>query len=209
MAKPIVIGIAGGSASGKTTVAHALCEAFENGVVLLQQDSYYKHSDFPFEQRKQINYDHPDAFDHDLLVAQLQQLIQRHAIDVPIYDYAEHNRKAQTRHVEPQDVIILEGILVLADPALRELMDVKLFVDTDADVRVLRRIQRDTQARGRSLNSVIDQYLTTVRPAYLEFIEPTKRFADVIIPEGGQNRVAIDLVRTKIAATLRHRGEIS
>lgn len=209
MAKPIVIGIAGGSASGKTTVAHALCEAFENGVVLLQQDSYYKHSDFPFEQRKQINYDHPDAFDHDLLVAQLQQLIQRHAIDVPIYDYAEHNRKAQTRHVEPQDVIILEGILVLADPALRDLMDVKLFVDTDADVRVLRRIQRDTQARGRSLNSVIDQYLTTVRPAYLEFIEPTKRFADVIIPEGGQNRVAIDLVRTKIAATLRHRGEIS
>lgn len=209
MAKPIVIGIAGGSASGKTTVAHALCEAFETGVVLLQQDSYYKHSDFPFEQRKQINYDHPDAFDHDLLVAQLQQLIQRHAIDVPIYDYAEHNRKAQTRHVEPQDVIILEGILVLADPALRDLMDVKLFVDTDADVRVLRRIQRDTQARGRSLNSVIDQYLTTVRPAYLEFIEPTKRFADVIIPEGGQNRVAVDLVRTKIAATLRHRGEIS
>lgn len=209
MAKPIVIGIAGGSASGKTTVAHALCEAFENGVVLLQQDSYYKHSDLPFEQRKQINYDHPDAFDHDLLVAQLQQLIQRHAIDVPIYDYAEHNRKAQIRHVKPQDVIILEGILVLADPALRELMDVKLFVDTDADVRVLRRIQRDTQARGRSLNSVIDQYLTTVRPAYLEFIEPTKRFADVIIPEGGQNRVAIDLVRTKIAATLRHRGEIS
>lgn len=209
MAKPIVIGIAGGSASGKTTVAHALCEAFENGVVLLQQDSYYKHSDLPFEQRKQINYDHPDAFDHDLLVAQLQQLIQRHAIDVPIYDYAEHNRKAQIRHVKPQDVIILEGILVLADPALRELMDVKLFVDTDADVRVLRRIQRDTQARGRSLNSVIDQYLTTVRPAYLEFIEPTKRFADVIIPEGGQNRVAVDLVRTKIAATLRHRGEIS
>jgi uridine kinase len=209
MAKPIVIGIAGGSASGKTTVAHALCEAFETGVVLLQQDSYYKHSDLPFEQRKQINYDHPDAFDHDLLVAQLQQLIQRHAIDVPIYDYAEHNRKAQIRHVKPQDVIILEGILVLADPALRELMDVKLFVDTDADVRVLRRIQRDTQARGRSLNSVIDQYLTTVRPAYLEFIEPTKRFADVIIPEGGQNRVAIDLVRTKIAATLRHRGEIS
>ncbi|KRL53237.1 uridine kinase [Lacticaseibacillus manihotivorans] len=209
MAKPIVIGIAGGSASGKTTVAHALCEAFENGVVLLQQDSYYKHSDLPFEQRKQINYDHPDAFDHDLLVAQLQQLIQRHAIDVPIYDYAEHNRKVQIRHVKPQDVIILEGILVLADPALRDLMDVKLFVDTDADVRVLRRIQRDTQARGRSLNSVIDQYLTTVRPAYLEFIEPTKRFADVIIPEGGQNRVAIDLVRTKIAATLRHRGEIS
>lgn len=209
MAKPIVIGIAGGSASGKTTVAHALCEAFENGVVLLQQDSYYKHSDLPFEQRKQINYDHPDAFDHDLLVAQLQQLIQRHAIDVPIYDYAEHNRKAQIRHVKPQDVIILEGILVLADPALRDLMDVKLFVDTDADVRVLRRIQRDTQARGRSLNSVIDQYLTTVRPAYLEFIEPTKRFADVIIPEGGQNRVAVDLVRTKIAATLRHRGEIS
>lgn len=209
MAKPIVIGIAGGSASGKTTVAHALCEAFETGVVLLQQDSYYKHSDLPFEQRKQINYDHPDAFDHDLLVAQLQQLIQRHAIDVPIYDYAEHNRKAQIRHVKPQDVIILEGILVLADPALRDLMDVKLFVDTDADVRVLRRIQRDTQARGRSLNSVIDQYLTTVRPAYLEFIEPTKRFADVIIPEGGQNRVAIDLVRTKIAATLRHRGEIS
>lgn len=209
MAKPIVIGIAGGSASGKTTVAHALCEAFENGVVLLQQDSYYKHSDLPFEQRKQINYDYPDAFDHDLLVAQLQQLIQRHAIDVPIYDYAEHNRKVQIRHVKPQDVIILEGILVLADPALRDLMDVKLFVDTDADVRVLRRIQRDTQARGRSLNSVIDQYLTTVRPAYLEFIEPTKRFADVIIPEGGQNRVAIDLVRTKIAATLRHRGEIS
>ena len=209
MAKPIVIGIAGGSASGKTSVAHALCEAFENGVVLLQQDSYYKHSDLPFEQRKLINYDHPDAFDHALLVAQLQQLLQRHAIDVPIYDYAAHNRTEQTRHVDPQDVIILEGILVLADPALRALMDVKLFVDTDVDVRVLRRIQRDTKVRGRSLDSVIDQYLSTVRPAYLEFIEPTKRFADVIIPEGGQNRVAIDLVRTKIAATLRHRGEIS
>ena len=209
MAKPIVIGIAGGSASGKTSVAHALCETFENRVVLLQQDSYYKHSDLPFAQRKLINYDHPDAFDHDLLVQHLNQLIQRHAIDVPVYDYADHNRTAQTRHVEPQDVIILEGILVLADPALRALMDVKLFVDTDADVRVLRRIQRDTQARGRSLNSVIDQYLTTVRPAYLEFIEPTKRFADVIIPEGGQNRVAIDLVRTKIAATLAQRGEIS
>lgn len=209
MAKPIVIGIAGGSASGKTSVAHALCETFENRVVLLQQDSYYKHSELPFDQRKLINYDHPDAFDHDLLVHQLQQLIHRHAIDVPEYDYADHNRTSQTRHVEPQDVIILEGILVLADPALRALMDVKLFVDTDADVRVLRRIQRDTQARGRSLNSVIDQYLTTVRPAYLEFIEPTKRFADVIIPEGGQNRVAIDLVRTKIAATLAQRGEIS
>lgn len=209
MAKPIVIGIAGGSASGKTSVAHALCETFENRVVLLQQDSYYKHSDLPFAQRKLINYDHPDAFDHDLLVQHLNQLIQRHAIDVPVYDYADHNRTNQTRHVEPQDVIILEGILVLADPALRALMDVKLFVDTDADVRVLRRIQRDTQARGRSLNSVIDQYLTTVRPAYLEFIEPTKRFADVIIPEGGQNRVAIDLVRTKIAATLARRGEIS
>ncbi|WP_125707042.1 uridine kinase [Lacticaseibacillus porcinae] len=209
MAKPIVIGIAGGSASGKTSVAHALCEAFESGVVLLQQDSYYKHSSKTFEQRKLINYDHPDAFDHQLLLDQLKQLIARHAIDVPVYDYATHNRAVQTRHVVPQDVIILEGILVLADPELRKLMDVKLFVDTDADVRVLRRIQRDTQSRGRSLNSVIDQYLTTVRPAYLEFIEPTKRFADVIIPEGGQNRVAIDLVRTKIAATLALRGEKS
>ena len=209
MAKPIVIGIAGGSASGKTSVAHALCEAFENGVVLLQQDSYYKHSDLPFEQRKLINYDHPDAFDHALLVAQLQQLLQRHAIDVPIYDYAAHNRTEQTRHVDPQDVIILEGILVLADPALRALMDVKLFVDTDVDVRVLRRIQRDTKVRGRSLCSLIDHYFSPVRPSFLEFIEPPKRFADVLIPDGGQNRVAIDLVRTKIAATLRHRGEIS
>ncbi|WP_407891331.1 uridine kinase [Lacticaseibacillus sp. N501-2] len=209
MAKPIVIGIAGGSASGKTSVAQALCEAFDQGVVLLQQDSYYKHSDLPFKQRQAINYDHPDAFDHDLLVTQLQALISRQAIDVPVYDYADHNRALITRHVEPQDVIIIEGILVLADPALRALMDLRVFVDTDADVRVLRRIQRDTKTRGRSLDSVITQYLTTVRPAYLEFIEPTKRFADVIIPEGGKNRVAIDLLRTKIAATLAARGEKS
>lgn len=206
--KPIVIGITGGSASGKTAVAHALRNRFsDQSLVLLQQDSYYKHSDLPYAKRCLINYDHPAAFDNELLIAQLQTLIARKPIAQPVYDYKQHNRLAQTVVVQPRDVIIVEGILVLAEPALRALMDIKLFVDTDADVRLVRRIKRDMATRDRTLDSVIDQYLATVRPAYHQFIEPTKRYADVIIPEGGQNTVAIDLLAAKINAILAAKGE--
>ncbi len=208
MAKPIVIGIAGGSASGKTAVAHALSRRFaDQSLVVLQQDSYYKHSELPYAKRCLINYDHPAAFDNALLIKQLTSLLARHAIDQPVYDYKQHNRVAQVVHVLPRDVIIVEGILVLAEPKLRALMDIKLFVDTDADVRLVRRIKRDMALRQRSLDSVIAQYLATVRPAYQQFIEPTKRYADVIIPEGGQNTVAIDLLAAKINAILAARGE--
>lgn len=208
-AAPIVIGIAGGSASGKTSVAAAIAAEFADQVVVLQQDSYYKVSQVPPAQRAALNYDHPLAFDNALLIAQLQALIAGRPIQRPVYDYTVHDRSAQTVRVVPQPVIIVEGILVLADAALRRLMDMRLFVDTDADVRVVRRIQRDTISRGRSLEAVIAQYMATVRPAYHEFIEPTKRYADLIIPEGGENQVAIDLLRTKIATILARHGEIS
>ncbi|MFD1484310.1 uridine kinase [Lacticaseibacillus baoqingensis] len=206
-AKPIVIGITGGSASGKTSVAKALCRQFASQSVLLQQDNYYKHSALPFAQREKINYDHPDAFDDDLLVQQLKALIAGKTIQRPVYDYQQHNRTDAVVAVASKTVIIVEGILVLADPALRQLMDIKVFVDTDADVRVLRRIQRDIATRGRSLESVIAQYLATVKPAYHAFIAPTKRYADIIIPEGGQNRVAVDLLSTKLQMIIQARSQ--
>lgn len=206
--KPIVIGITGGSASGKTTVAHEIFDAFSasSSVMLLEQDSFYKASTLPFEERKLINYDHPLAFDTPLLVQSLKDLLNRQAIDKPVYDYTIHNRVAETVHVEPRDVIILEGILILADEELRNLMDIKVFVDTDDDIRLLRRIQRDMVERGRSLDSIMTQYMGTVKPMYHEFIEPTKRYADLIVPEGGQNHVAIDLLVTKIKSILTARG---
>lgn len=207
MQKPIVIGVTGGSASGKTSVSRAIFEHFSgHSVLLLAQDNYYKKSDLPFEQRRQINYDHPLAFDTPLLHRQLSALIRGEAIDKPVYDYADHNRSDRVEHVEPRDVIILEGILILADPALRALMDIKVFVDTDDDIRIIRRIRRDMASRGRSLDDVIAQYLATVKPSYHQFIEPTKRYADLIVPEGGQNQVAIDLLVTKIRAILAARG---
>jgi len=170
---------------------------------MLEQDYYYKdQSELPFEERLKTNYDHPLAFDNDLLIEHLEKLLRFEPIEKPVYDYSLHTRSDIVIPVEPQDVIILEGILVLEDERLRNLMDIKLFVDTDADLRIIRRLQRDIQDRGRTLDSVIDQYVNVVRPMHNQFIEPTKRYADVIIPEGGHNHVAIDLMVTKIQTIL-------
>ena len=202
--KPVVIGIAGGSGSGKTTVTKAIYEYFKgHSIMLLEQDYYYKdQSDVPFEQRLQTNYDHPLAFDNDLLIEHLQNLLNYESIDKPVYDYAIHTRSEKVIKEEPKDVIILEGILVLEDQRLRNLMDIKLNVDTDDDVRIIRRMLRDITERERTLESVVDQYVSVVRPMHNQFVEPTKRYADIIIPEGGQNHVAIDLMVTKIQTIL-------
>ncbi|MDR7077992.1 uridine kinase [Neobacillus niacini] len=208
MRKPVVIGVAGGSGSGKTSVTKAIYESFKgHSITMLQQDYYYKdQSDVPFEERLKTNYDHPLAFDNDLLIEHIQKLLRYEPIEKPIYDYALHTRSNEIIEVEPKDVIILEGILVLEDERLRNLMDIKLFVDTDADIRIIRRLSRDIKERGRTLDSVIDQYTNVVRPMHNQFIEPTKRYADVIIPEGGQNHVAIDLMVTKVQTILEQKS---
>ena len=205
--KPVIIGVTGGSGSGKTTVSRAIFEQLHgHSLLMLQEDSYYNdQSDMPFEERIKTNYDHPNAFDTELLVKQLKDLLDWKTIEKPIYDYTEHTRSSEVEKVEPKEVIILEGILVLNDPALRDLMYIKIFVDTDDDIRIIRRIQRDIEERGRSLQSVIDQYKSTVKPMYHQFIEPTKRYADIIVPEGGENQVAIDLLVTKVRDILRKR----
>lgn len=205
--KPVIIGVTGGSGSGKTTVSRAIFEQLHgHSLLMLQEDSYYNdQSDMSFEERIKTNYDHPNAFDTELLVKQLKDLLDWKTIEKPIYDYTEHTRSSEVEKVEPKEVIILEGILVLNDPALRDLMDIKIFVDTDDDIRIIRRIQRDIEERGRSLQSVIDQYKSTVKPMYHQFIEPTKRYADIIVPEGGENQVAIDLLVTKVRDILRKR----
>ena len=205
--KPVIIGVTGGSGSGKTTVSRAIFEQLHgHSLLMLQEDSYYNdQSDMPFEERIKTNYDHPNAFDTELLVKQLKDLLDWKTIEKPIYDYTEHTRSSEVEKVEPKEVIILEGILVLNDPALRDLMDIKILVDTDDDIRIIRRIQRDIEERGRSLQSVIDQYKSTVKPMYHQFIEPTKRYADIIVPEGGENQVAIDLLVTKVRDILRKR----
>lgn len=205
--KPVIIGVTGGSGSGKTTVSRAIFEQLHgHSLLMLQEDSYYNdQSDMPFEERIKTNYDHPNAFDTELLVKQLKDLLDWKTIEKPIYDYTEHTRSSEVEKVEPKEVIILEGILVLNDPALRDLMDIKIFVDTDDNIRIIRRIQRDIEERGRSLQSVIDQYKSTVKPMYHQFIEPTKRYADIIVPEGGENQVAIDLLVTKVRDILRKR----
>lgn len=203
--RPIVIGIAGGSGSGKTTIAHEVARLIndDDHIITLTQDSYYKdNTGIPMSERKKINYDHPDAFDMPLLVAQINQLMHRKSVEMPVYDFTEHTRSSKTIHVEPADIIILEGILVLADENLRNLMDIKVYVDTDDDIRFIRRLERDLKERGRSLDSVIDQYLATVKPMYHQFIEPTKRYADIIVPEGGENNVAIDMLTTKMRSVL-------
>jgi uridine kinase len=202
--RPVVIGIAGGSGSGKTSVTNSIYEVFkENSVVVIEQDYYYKdQSHLAFEERLKTNYDHPLAFDTDLLIEHVNKLLNREPIEKPVYNYALHTRSEETVVIEPKDVIILEGILVLEDQRLRDLMDIKLFVDTDADLRIIRRLLRDINERGRTIDSVIEQYLNVVRPMHNQFIEPTKRYADVIIPEGGQNEVAIDLMVTKIKTIL-------
>ncbi|MBM7607000.1 uridine kinase [Lysinibacillus composti] len=202
--RPLVIGIAGGSCSGKTSVTRAIYDVFRNhSVVVIEQDYYYKNQDhLTFEERLETNYDHPLAFDNDLLIEHLNALLQHKSIEKPVYDYVNHTRSKESIHVEPKDVIILEGILVLEDKRLRDLMDIKLFVDTDSDLRIIRRMERDIKERGRTIESVIEQYITAVRPMHNLFIEPTKRYADVIIPEGGENEVAIDLMVTKIKTIL-------
>ena len=195
----MIIGIAGGTGSGKTTITNRLKERFGDDVTVVYHDNYYKRNDnLPYEERCKLNYDHPDAFDTDLMIQHLQTLKAGNAIDCPVYDFTVHNRSDRTIHIEPTKVIIVEGILVFQNEALRKMMDIKLFVDTDADVRILRRILRDVQERGRSLESVVNQYLTTVKPMHEKFVEPSKRCADLIILEGGSNIVALDILMQKI-----------
>ncbi|MFC4618098.1 uridine kinase [Camelliibacillus cellulosilyticus] len=202
--KPIIIGVAGGSGSGKTTVANEIWRSFPNqSIAVIEQDAYYKVQDHKtMDERLKTNYDHPLAFDNDLLIEQLQALLRFETIAKPVYDYTVHTRSDKIVPVKPKDVIILEGILILEDERLRDLMDIKVFVDTDPDLRIIRRLLRDTHERGRTMDSVIDQYISIVRPMHNQFVEPTKRYADIIIPEGGQNAVAIDLMVTKIRAIL-------
>lgn len=203
MRESIVIGVAGGSASGKTTVARRLLDEYNDGVLLLSHDSYYNaHDEMPFEERAKINYDHPNAFETERLIKDIKALKKGVAVDVPVYDFANHNRAKETVHVEPKQVIIVEGILVFENKALRDLMDIRIFVDTDADERLVRRIQRDVAERGRTLESVLGQYIKTVKPMHEQFVEPSKKYADVIIPRGGENDVALEMVLYRINAIL-------
>lgn len=198
--KPVVIGVAGGSGSGKTTVVNEITRRLgPDEVAFIQHDSYYyDRSHVPPDERVNINYDHPDALETPLLIQHLSTLKDGREVEVPVYDFTNHARTASTERVQPRSVVIVEGILILSDRDLRELMDIRVFVDTDADLRILRRIERDLTERGRSLSSVVQQYLQTVRPMHLEFVEPSKRYAHIIIPEGGHNQVAVDMLLTKI-----------
>ncbi|WP_270992604.1 uridine kinase [Streptococcus agalactiae] len=202
--KPIIIGVTGGSGGGKTSVSRAILSNFpDQKITMIEHDSYYKdQSHLTFEERVKTNYDHPLAFDTNLMIEQLNELIEGRPVDIPVYDYIKHTRSDRTIRQEPQDVIIVEGILVLEDQRLRDLMDIKLFVDTDDDIRIIRRIKRDMEERDRSLDSIIEQYTEVVKPMYHQFIEPTKRYADIVIPEGVSNIVAIDLINTKVASIL-------
>ena len=202
--QPVLIGVAGGSGSGKTTVSQAILDRVgRDRITYLQHDAYYRdRSNLAFEERARINYDHPDSLETDLLVAHLKELHACRAVEVPQYDFARHVRKAETRRIEPRSIILVEGILIFVDRALRELFDIRIFVDTDSDIRFIRRLQRDIAERGRTRESVVNQYLETVRPMHLEFVEPSKRYADLIIPEGGFNQIAIDMVVARINAVL-------
>jgi len=205
MNKGIVIGISGASGSGKTLIADTLIERLgADRVGMIQEDSYYKDlSNIPYDHRTGKNFDHPDAFDHDLMYTHMQQLINGESIDHPIYNYKTHSRLKETERMEAHKVIILEGILILNEPQLRDLMDIRVFVDTPPDVCFIRRLQRDIAERGRDVESIIRQYLETVRPMYFQFVEPSKRYADLIIPRGGKNYVAIDILTTKMQDLLR------
>ena len=196
MDRPFVVGIAGGTGSGKTTVAHKLASAMPDGrCVTIEHDAYYlDQAHLPLDERAKINYDHPSSLESMLLVDHLRALRDGRTVEVPIYDFATHTRRSETRQVEPARVIVVEGILVFTEQALRDQMDIKIFVDTDPDIRLMRRIRRDLEQRGRTFQSVRDQYYATVRPMHLEYVEPTKRWADIIIPEGGNNRVALDVL---------------
>ena len=201
----MVIGIAGGTGSGKTTITKKLVQRFAGEVSVINHDNYYKaHHDMPYEQRCKLNYDHPDAFDTDRLISDLRKLKAGQSVVCPVYDYSIHDRSAKTMLINPAKVIIVEGILIFADKALCSEMDIKIFVDADADVRILRRITRDVRDRGRSLESVVNQYLTTVKPMHEQFVEPSKRNADIIIPEGGHNIVAFDMVVERVKAHINN-----
>ena len=201
MGDVITIGIAGGTGSGKTTITRRLQQRFSDSVSVVYHDNYYKaHDDMSYEERSKLNYDCPDAFDTELLLRDLRALRRGEAIRCPVYDYTIHNRSDKTVLVRPAPVIIVEGILIFQDPRLCELLDIKIFVDTDADVRILRRIVRDVRDRGRSLESVVDQYLNTVKPMHEMYVEPSKRNADIIVPEGGHNLVAMDMLTERIRA---------
>jgi len=201
---PVIIGIAGGTGSGKTTVARAIYDRVgPDRIEWISHDSYYRNFDgLPAEERAKINFDHPDSLESELLTRHLDVLSKGSSVEVPVYDFATHSRKTETQRVEPRRVIIVEGILVLAEPELRKRIDIKLFVDTPADIRFVRRLMRDIEQRGRSLPSVVQQYLTTVRPMHEEFVEPSKRHADLIIPEGGENQVAIDAIIARVERLL-------
>jgi len=200
METPVIIGIAGGTGSGKTTVARAIYDRVGSGrIEWISHDSYYRNFDgLSTAERHKINFDHPDSLETELLIRHLDVLAKGSSVEVPMYDFATHSRRTDTQRVEPKRVIIVEGILVLAEAELRKRIDIKLFVDTPADIRFVRRLTRDIQTRGRSLDSVVQQYLTTVRPMHEEFVEPSKRYADLIIPEGGENQVALDAIIARV-----------
>ena len=209
MLKPLIIGIAGGSGSGKSTVATNVADLLTTAsVAFIDMDAYYKN--FPgltLEERKKLNWDHPDAFDYDLLCEHLEALSRRKAIDKPEYDFVTHLRRREHTRVEPADVVVIDGILLFVDDRVRELCDVKVFVDADADVRLIRRIERDTHVRRRPLDEILEQYLSTVQPMHLEFVEPSKRYADVIVPRGGHNAVAIEMIVAKIQRRLQRESD--
>lgn len=204
--RPLIIGVAGGTGSGKTTVSQAIVQRVgPQRIAFLQHDSYYRElSHLTAEERAHVNFDHPDALDNDLLCMHLDCLLGGQTVHVPIYDFTTDNRSANVQVVRPQPVVLVEGILIFADRALRDRMEVKIYVDTDADLRFIRRMERDILERGRAIKSVVDQYLHTVRPMHLEFVEPTKRYADIIIPRGGLNHIAIDMVVARIESLLAH-----
>lgn len=206
--KPFLIGIAGGTGSGKTTVARRIYESLHlDSAVFIDHDAYYKElGHLPVEVRSHTNFDHPDSLDNDLLVHHLEELMAGRAVEKPVYDFAAHTRAAETVRVEPRDVILVDGILLFVEPRLREMFDLKIFVDADADVRFIRRLRRDLELRGRTLDSVIEQYLSTVRPMHFEFVEPSKRYADVILPRGGNNTAGIEVIASRIRERLAEKA---
>jgi uridine kinase len=204
VSKPLIIGIAGGSGSGKSTVARKVAGALPSlSVAFIDMDAYYRNfTHITLEERRRVNWDHPDAFDFDLLTRHLAELAERHAIDKPVYDFVTHLRSEETVRVEPTDVIVIDGILLFVDERVRDLCDVKVFVDAEADIRLIRRLRRDMRTRGRPLNEIIEQYLSTVQPMHLQFVEPSKRYADIIVPRGGHNEIAIEMIVAKISRRL-------
>jgi uridine kinase len=202
--KPLIIGIAGGTGSGKSTVARKVAEALPDAsVAFIEMDAYYRNfAHLPMDERRKINWDHPETFDLELVIAHLEQLALGGAIERPVYDFVSHTRSERTVRVAPADVVVVDGILLFADERLRALCEVKVYVDTDADIRLIRRIRRDSMERGRPLDEILDQYLTTVRPMHLQFVEPSKRYADVIVPRGGHNPIAIEMIVAKIQRRL-------